>query len=163
MTQRHLGLLVIVTGILMTSSSAIAASDPVVTALSVRHMTATTEQLEGLAGGADALVAKLLELRSDENTPFVGIRAEKYLLQYADRPEVAAALDQDVKSDTMVGLARVIAMNVDKIPSAKARQSLAQSVIDRGKQQTEFKPYAQALTSSSDPEVSALARAAFGG
>lgn len=163
MTPRKFITFALFSGILMTSSSALAASDPVVSALSLRHMTATTEQLESTAGGADALVSRLLELRTDETTPFVGVRAEKFLLQYADRPEVAAALETDVKSPTMLGLARVVAMNVDKIPSPKVRQSLAQAIVERGKQESGFKPYAQALTSSSDAEVSALARAAFGG
>lgn len=126
-------------------------------------MNLTVQQLEEAAGGEDALVKRLLELRQEEKTPFVGIRAEKLLLGYAGRSDVRAALESDLKSDQLLGLARIVAVNVDKIEDAETRASLARIAIERGEQDESFRSYAKTLTASADTTVSTMAREAFGG
>lgn len=131
--------------------------DLVKSALMVRHVTVTQDQLEKLAGGEDLLVKKLLELRLD-NAPFVGVRSEKFLLSYVSRPEVRAALEHDIQSPNTKGLARVIAVHMDHVADAEARQALAKLTLDKAKQDNSFVPYARSLTKSNDPQLRQLAR-----
>lgn len=131
--------------------------DLVKSALMVRHVTVTQEQLLKLAGGEDLLVKKLLELRLD-NAPFVGVRAEKFLLSYVSRPEVRAAMEQDLQSPNTKGLARVIVVHMDHVADVEARQALAKLALDKAKQDNSFVPYARSLTKSNDPQLRQLAR-----
>lgn len=138
--------------------------DSVENALSHRcstHGAPSLESLEELAGGEDALVSLLLEYRTQEQPPFVGIRAQKILLHYADRPEVEEALASDVDSEKYLGLARVVGVNIDAVPNQEARRKLAARIVARGKRDQDFSAFAKKLSESSDEEVSRLARSAF--
>ncbi len=138
--------------------------DSVMNALSHRcstHGTPSVESLEQLAGGEDELVALLLEYRTKEQPPFVGIRAQKILLHYAGRSDVAEALSSDVESTTYLGLARVVGVNIDSVEDSSVRRELAARLIARGKREKDFASYAKSLSQSNDAEVSRLARQAF--
>jgi hypothetical protein len=139
-------------------ASAQDSTDPVLVALSNRDMTATAQELEQMAGGKDALVAKLLAYRVTEAPPFVGIRAEKLLLLYADRSDVRAALESDISSPQYLGLARIVAVHLDSVPDSVARQALARQVIARAKTDDGYMRYAKTLHTSSDAEVSKMAK-----
>ncbi len=161
MNSKILALLCVLSLAFANLSSAQTLDDPVTLALGSRHMTASVDDLLEMAGGEDALVEKLLALRTQESPPFVGIRAEKTLLQFAGRPDVQAALEQDVESSQYLGLARTVAVHIDTVPDANARQALARKVIQRGSRESGFSAYARNLKQSSDPEVSRLAREAL--
>ena len=133
-------------------------TDRVLKALSGFHVGATPDGLEQLAGGREALIAALLELRTNNQVPFVGIRAEKMLLSYAGRSDVDQALSADVNSTTNQGLARTVAMHLDRAPSAELRTSLSEQIVNRANREPGFAPFARALTQSSDPSVRAVAR-----
>ncbi len=135
--------------------------DAVKTTLMTRHLSTTRDQLETMAGGQDALVKQLLELRHEEHVPFVGMRAEKLLLQYADRPEVRLALEEDLRAPRYKGLAKAIAIHVDTVPDSAAREGMAKLVIERAKQDPSYMPYARMLRESSDENVRELAREAL--
>ena len=135
-----------------------AAEDAVYLALSARHENYTRAQLESSVGGADALVARLLELRHDESLPHVSIRAEKLLLEYADRENVQAALEEDVRSTSKKGLARTVALNVDRISDTAGRERLARAMVDRARKEADFLPYARQLSESKDATVRKLAK-----
>ena len=134
------------------------AEDKVLFALSGRHMETTTVQLEEMAGGQDQLVAKLLEYRTKETPPFVAIRSEKLLLNYAGRAEVQAALEQDVQSPQYKGLARTVAVHLDQVPDAGARQRLARAVVSRAKTESDFTSFAKGLEKSNDEKVREVAK-----
>lgn len=146
---------------LPTNSCAQNSDDPVVAALSGRHMNISIEQLEELAGGEDALVETLLQIRTNEQPPFAGIRAEKILLHYAHRSDVQEALEADIKSTQYKGLARTVTVHLDKVSDASARRKLAQKAITRAENDDEFKPYAKQLLKSKDAQVQSLAKQAF--
>ena len=132
--------------------------DPLLIALSSRESAVSVAKLEEIAGGADALVSRLLVLRHQETPPFAGTRAEKILLlSYASRPEVSAALSEDVNSESYVGLARVVAANIQDVPDKASRYTLAKELIRRGKNDTSFSMYIKHLTTSGDPEMRKLA------
>ena len=134
-------------------------TDPVLTALSSRDMSLNVGQLEQLAGGKEQLVQRLLQLRTQENPPFAGVRSEKLLLQYyADRPEVRAALEEDVQSPTMKGLAKIISLNINDTKDAQTRRSLAKLALERGAADEEFAKVTRHLKDSPDPEISKMAR-----
>ena len=135
-----------------------AETDPVLFALSVRHMTATPSELETAAGGKDALISRLLELRSQEKPPFVGVRAEKLLLGYADEQAVENALTADLQSAERKGLARLVTIHLQSVPSEAVRGRLAKQALDRAGRETDFAPYARVLLESPDSEVKKLAR-----
>ena len=99
------------------------------------------------------MVPILLTLRTQEKPPFVAIRAEKLLLGYAHLPEVKAALEQDLQSTELKGLARVISMHIDSVSDAGARQGLAKMAVARATQDGEFLPYARALAKSAHADV----------
>ena len=136
-------------------------ADPFLTALSQRHGTATLEELDKIAGSREAMVTRLLELRRLERPPFVGIRAEKLLLQLADRADVQEALADDLQSPKYLGLARIVVVHIDNVPNSAARSRLARSALDRVAREPNFQSYARTLLQSSDPEVSRLARQAL--
>jgi hypothetical protein len=134
------------------------ADDPILTALSERHPSYTKAGLTSAAGGEDELIGRLLELRSYTALPQVSIRAEGLLLEFASRDDVARALEADITNPATAGLARTVAMGVDKVPSSAARARLADAVVRRGKGDSTFLPYARQLTGSSDPQVRTLAK-----
>lgn len=144
-------------GGVMPQSAQAQAEDPVLFALSARHFEMSTAQLEQLAGGEEALVAKLLAVRTQEKPPFAGIRAEKILLEYAHREDVQAALEEDVQSTQYQGLARTIAVNIDSVTDSTARHRLARGVSERAQRDATFKTYAKSLASSKDEAVRKLA------
>ncbi|MCC6221681.1 MAG: hypothetical protein IT291_10620 [Deltaproteobacteria bacterium] len=129
--------------------------------LGMRHMTATVQDLERMAGGEDELVKIFLELRKLENRPFVGVRAEKFLLGYADKDAVQTALIADMESKEWAGHARLIAKNIDVVKNTAARRRLALGAVSRAKKDPEFIPHARGLIKSSDVEISKLARESF--
>lgn len=134
------------------------ATEQVTQALSGYHNSASAAQLESITGGAANLVPILLALRTQEKPPFVAIRAEKLLLGYSNFPEVRAALEQDLQSPQLKGLARVISMHIDTVNDADARQGLAKLAVARAAQDNEFLPYAKALTQSSHADIRETAK-----
>jgi hypothetical protein len=159
--SRFIALLCALSASFCSSAVAQTLDDPVTAALGTRHMTSTVADLVELAGGEDQLVEKLLALRTQESPPFVGIRAEKMLLTFAGRPEVQAALEQDVESAQYVGLARTVAVHIDSVSDSNARQALARKVLSRASRESTFSSYARNLKQSTDPEVSRLAKEAL--
>ncbi len=152
---------VLVAGVVIISFSNIANAqgvEEVKVALSGYHDTATKEQLEALAGGADSLVPILLTLRTLETPPFVAVRAEKMLLNYANRPEVAAALGSDLQSSQYTGLARVISLHIDRIGDTRVRSELARKAVSRAKTDQAFEPYTRSFSTSSDAQVREAAK-----
>ncbi len=133
-------------------------NDPLMLALANRHMTQSTTELEQLAGGQDKLVARLLQLRTEEKLSYVAVRAEKILLNYSARPEVADALAEDAVNPNRTGLARMITVHIDKVEEPAARKRLAELLVARAGTDAEFSPYARTLLDSSDLEVSRLAK-----
>lgn len=124
--------------------------------LSGYHSKITTEQLENIAGGKDNLVSSLLKLRTMEKPPFVSIRSEKLLLNYASRADVAAALKSDIQDKNLRGLAGAIALHIDKIQDQEIRRSLAQMATSRAKEDTEFRSFVTGFGNSIDPEIRRL-------
>ena len=153
-------ILALVLGMTATNSFAddSSAQEKVAKALSGFHMAATSADLEALAGGQDQLVSALLVLRLRETPPSVAVRAEKLLIGYSDRPDVAKALQEDLTAPDRAGLARTIAMHAGSAPTADARKSLSLTVVDRAQKEETYRPYARALKESSDEEVRRVAR-----
>lgn len=151
----------ILTVVLLNPSLGRAADDALLQALSSRHFKSSTADLEKAAGSQDALVQRLLELRTQETPPFAGIRAEKILLNYADRSDVQAALQSDIESTRFPGLARIIAANIDAVSHTDTRRKLAELAIARSSRETDFAPLARNLRNSTDSNVSTLAKQAF--
>ena len=139
----------------------VAPSDAVLQALSQRHFSGSIDEITKLAGGTDALVGKLLSIRKISNVPFAPVRAEKLLLNFADRLEVRKALEADLQSDQFVGLAQVVTLHVDKIENAEFRSHVARLALSRASRDADFQPYARALIDSVDPQVRKLAREKF--
>ncbi len=162
MNQKIFSLVLIVTFICCNVSVVSAeASEKLSQVLGARHVTVSRAKLEQMAGGADACVDALLKLRTDETSPFVGVRAEKFLFNYIDREEVVKALEEDIQSENRAGLARLIAIHLDKVKNAAVRKRLAELAIERGQKNLDFKPYAKVLLESGDTEVKRLAKQAF--
>jgi hypothetical protein len=148
----------------LATAPAAAGEAEVVDALTVRgnsHGLPSAEELETLAGGEDALVEILLSYRTRETPPFVGIRSQKYLLNYSDRSDVQDALAADISSEEHMGLARIVGVHFDQIQNETARGRFARLIIERGKREESFGRYARNLRQSSDSEVSRMAREAF--
>ncbi len=124
---------------------------------SSRHMKMDIKKLEQLAGGEDPLVKRLLELRTDQTYPYVSVRAEKALLYYSEREEVKQVLLSDLQAPEKKGLARVIAIHLDRVTNQTLKEELAKLAIERASGDKDFIPYARAATSeSSDPKLRAL-------
>ncbi|MFN8389151.1 MAG: hypothetical protein U0136_02535 [Bdellovibrionota bacterium] len=138
-------------------------ADEIESALSGRHFASTSEQLEKIAGNRDALVKRLLELRTQDEPPFVGLRAEKLLLSYVDEDAVLSALESDLSNPKFAGLAQMIAIHVDQVGQPEARLRLARGILARAKSDSTFRTYADSLKSSSDPAVSRVAREVLDG
>jgi len=134
------------------------ATEKVSAALSGYHFDTSAAKLEEIAGGKDQLVAALLTLRTSDALPFVGIRAEKLLLEYSDRKDVQDALLADIASEKYKGLARTVTMHLDRATTPAVRQALARAAVERAKGDAEFMPYAKAMVHSTDPEVQRMAR-----
>jgi hypothetical protein len=144
-----------------TSEVKVATNDPVLVALSARHFTQTQEELEALAGGKDAFVGKLLAIRKMSGVSFAPVRAAKLLLSYTDRPEVRKALESDLQSEQLAGLAQVVTLHIDKIENPEFRTHIARIALSRASRDADFQPYARALIDSADPQVRKLAREKF--
>lgn len=153
--------IVLMAGFVACSMAHAQSGDAVLWALSARHMNTSVEELEQLAGGPDAFVARLLELRTKETPPQVGIRAEKILLRYSAREDVQRALEDDVQSPQYKGLARVIAVNIDDVVDTSVRRRLAGHALKRGAEDSSFSPYSRSLLNSKDDGISRMAREAF--
>ena len=150
--------LVLMCGLGRSVAEAQDASDPVYLALSSRHLTHSKDSLESLAGSKEQLIKKLLELRTVEKPPFVGVRAEKFLLFYAEDAAVAEALESDLNSAELAGLARVLTINNDLLPNSALRTRFARLSVERAKRDPKFASVARALVDSTDSAVSKLAR-----
>ena len=122
-----------------------------------RHFDGNASKLEAAAGGKDALVSALLSLRHSDSAPFVAMRAERILVDYADRGDVAAALASDVQDPNMKGLARTVVLHLDKVPSDSVRQNLARLAVTRGRSERDFAVYTKTLESSKDSVVRSIA------
>lgn len=136
--------------------------DPIFRALAGYHQTASVEELEQLAGGTDALVSRLLELRQLEKPPFVGIRATKILLGFSSRPDVQEALEADMGDESRLGVARILVTHIDSVPDQGFRRRLAERALLRVRNDPEFGRYAKTtLLGSADGQVSRLAKIFF--
>ena len=129
--------------------------------LSARHIHPKITELEEIAGGEEALVAGLLQLRTDKKRPFLALRAEKYLLRYATREDVEKALEEDLSPGANPRLAQVIAVHIDSIESQETRRKIALLILERAKADVQFQKYAQVLYGSKDVAVRSLAKEAL--
>ncbi len=130
----------------------------VANALAGYHFGSSNAALEALAGGRDELIDSLLQLRTDDSRPFVGIRAERVLVTYADEPRVTQALLDDLGSDQRKGLARTVAIHLENAPNATARAQLGTQAVNRARRENAFRPYVEGMKSSSDSELKRIAR-----
>jgi hypothetical protein len=121
--------------------------------LSGRDGVPSTDVLVEIAGDEDSLVKSLLELRQSAPYPFVSIRAESRLLEFSERSDVQAALQEDASDSRTKGLARVVAQGIDKVNDAELRQKLARAVVKRSGTDPEFKAYAKKMAQSSHKDV----------
>lgn len=136
-----------------------ASADALIDALSDRHSVPSFSELEKIAGGHDALISKLIELRGDQTTPMIGMRSAKILLEnFQGEEAIATAFEEDLQRDDRKGIAEAISMNLDKVPSAAARQRLARGILDKASHDEKFAKYAKNLASSKDETVRALAK-----
>ncbi len=141
----------------VVSSAALAAeNDGVRTALSARHLSASPEQLERIAGGEEPLVRELLVLRATKVPPYLALRAEKMLLRYSDREEVLTALEQDLANPDRRGLAQLIAIHIDDIAPETSRRRIGEAIVERAKRDEAYSPFARMLAESKDPVVRQL-------
>ena len=124
--------------------------------LSGKHYQVSLDGLAKAAGGEAPLIETLLTLRLKEVPPQLGIRAERALLNFADRPDVFLALEQDAGDPGRRGLAQVIALHLDQVASETSRRRLARTLADRTKREEAFRPYGELLRKSSDPTIRAL-------
>ena len=136
--------------------------DGLTNALSGRHLSVNLGELETIAGSKEALAEGLLEIRHLERPPFVGIRAQKFLMQLTEIPSVQQALEDDVSSEQYFGLARVVVSHLDSIPQADVRGRIARAALSRAQREAKFAPFARMLLESKDAEVKRLARDSFG-
>lgn len=135
--------------------------DQVLLVLSSRHLVADPAQLEKLAGGADPLVKRLLKLRLDQSTPFVGVRAAKLLISYSTNPDVMSAIAEDIATEDREGLARVYAVHIDSAADDASRKAIAEQLIARGANSPSFRPFVRVLAECRDGEVVKLAKASL--
>ena len=164
MTKYLLGFVAVVGIAALPSSATADSTESVLKALSGYDSAVTVEGLEKLAGSQDALVASLLVLRHKEDgsvPPYVSVRAERLLLQFAGREDVQAALEEDLQSEQWFGLARIVVVHLDTVSDAAARSRLAKAALDRAAREQRFTTYGRMLRDSSDPEVSRMAREAL--
>lgn len=162
MTSLRLVLLSSLTVFLPCMSFANESQDEVWQALSSRHRPGSVEELKQLAGGEEALVQRLLELRNDNTVPYVAVRAEKYLLLYAERQNVRTALLKDMADPARAGLARAIVLNIDSVKDDAARLALARAGLERVEKDPSFEAFAKELSESKDQRLRTLTRDAFG-
>ena len=134
------------------------ASEEIKRALMARHDVAPVGELQKIAGGESELVEILLELRQDNETPFVSVRAEKILLDFGGRDDVADALEADVNNPETVGLARVVLLHVNRIPSSDTRVRVARAGVRRARAEPKLRTAVSGLEKSSDPRVRAVAQ-----
>ena len=138
---------------------AYASSDALTVALSDRHKIPSFAELEQIAGGHDQLIDRLLELRGDQVTPQVGIRSARILLEHFQGEEnIAAAFEEDLSRDDRKGIAQVIALNLDRVPSSEARVRLAQGILEKAKSDSNYAVFAKSLIASHDTSVRELAK-----
>ena len=148
--------------IILICPAALAGEAEVVALLSARHTqdAVSLKELEELAGGQDSLIETLLKHRRAERPPFVGIRAERLLLNYSDREEVISALESDINDTKYFGLARTIGTHIDTVKANQARTRLATAVLRRAQTESRFRMFGKMLLESSDSNVKRLAREA---
>jgi hypothetical protein len=150
--------IIIFSATILFASSCAVADGSLTEALSARHFNQSTADLEAKYGGEEKLVAELLQLRKQESPPFVGVRAAKILMSYSGREDVAKAMYEDIQSDDTVGLAQLYAINIDKISNESTRRRLARALVDRSKGNARVATAVESMQSSSDAEVSRLAK-----
>lgn len=151
----------ILSALLFPSSVLSQERDQVLLVLSSRHLVAASDQLEKIAGGPEPLAKRLIKLRLDQSTPFVGVRAAKLLLGYTRLPEVSQAIHEDIAAEDREGLARVYAVQIDTIPEPENRKVIAERLVARGSNNPAFRPFVRVLAESKDPEVLKVAKAAL--
>lgn len=140
-------------------SSGVALADQLVDALSDRHKVPSLSELETIAGGHDALISRLIELRTDQTTPLVGMRSAKLLLEnFQGEEAIGSAFEEDLRRDDRKGIANAIALNLDKVPSSVGRQRLAKAVLEKASHDEKYAKMARTLTTSQDEGVRELAK-----
>jgi hypothetical protein len=153
-----LAIAVVLVQFLGNVTNAVAEMEQVRAALSHRHDIPGVERLEQIAGGSDELIDALMTLRHSSTPPFVAIRAEAVLLQYAEREDVRAALEQDLMSDEYLGLANLVARNLDQVTDEEARSALARMVFERADVDASFARHARNISLSRHANLKRLAR-----
>ena len=127
------------------------APDPIRTALSARHLPYPRSELERIAGGKDAFIIRLLQLRLETRPPYMPLRAEKMLLAYGDRDDVLSALEEDLRDSERRGLAQLIALHIDQLPLETSRIRIGREIIERSRRDESYLPFAKMLSESKDP------------
>ena len=161
MNSKFLSPLALLT-ILLFCPTAFAGEQEVLTALSARDSLSPVglNELEELAGSKEELIEILLKYRRSETPPFVGIRSERILLNYAENKEVMEALESDVNDAKYFGLARTIGTHIDSVKDSSSRARLATAVLKRAQTEKRFNMFGRILLESKDSEVKRLAREA---
>lgn len=108
-------------------------NDPFIVKLSHRHNVATTEELLVLFGGdRELLKNKLLEARLNQTHPYLWARALKILLkEFSSDPQVVKFIEEDIADSSKLGIARLVGVNIDEIPSATTRALFAKDLIKK--------------------------------
>ena len=136
------------------------AMDSVELELRKRHASAPYESLVEMAGSREALKEQLLLLRNDASMPpYVAVRVQKILLSnYAEDTDVIELFVQDLQAPSRMGLARVITLHLDAIPSKDTRSRLAKVALDRAESDEAFRSVARHLRESADADIQREAR-----
>ena len=132
----------------MSSVASVAKAESVEKLLTERHLSATPAELETVAGGREQLIDELLKLRQKDTPPYLSVRAEKALLSYSSDEKVVAALESDLADPNAQGLARIVALHLNKVPSATARERLTKSIRSRAERDESFAPFLRAVESA---------------
>jgi hypothetical protein len=140
-------------------AAAVLAASPVMAADAVEHFLAARDSavsisdLEKSAGGEEQLVKRLVELRSNTATPFVGVRATKLLFYYSGRSDVSGVLLSDARSSSHQGVIHLLAQHIDRIQDVDARRSIAQELVRRAATEESLRPHVKLLRASGDKKV----------
>lgn len=142
-------------------SSIVVAEDSAITleeSLSSHHPVSDIPILIEIAGSESNLIKELIDLRSRQKPPALGINATKVLLKFTDNIDVQDALLSDVRSKDRMGLTSIILANIDSVEDSSFRKSLAVTAIDSSKDfNPAFKSRVKSLiNSSSDSSLKSL-------
>ena len=163
MNKKLSAITILILTVTLFVGSAIAGETEVIRTLSARDTIQPVglSELEEQAGSKEELIEILLKYRRLETPPFVGIRSERLLLNYAENEKVMEALESDVNDAKYFGLARTVGTNIDSVPNSNARSRLASAVLKRAQSEKRFNMFGRMLLESQDSEVKRLAKEAM--